>query len=126
MHVCFISQRIISATHMSFTSSRLFAEVPSLSPVIVYSPIDRETYGGNFENDVSNLALIEQSADQNNVCALADCANFAIQFADINYDDNYEDGTSKSAKINQLTFQTNSEPLDESEPTDDSEVEEEE
>ena len=46
----------------------------------------------------------------------------AIQFADIDYDDNYEDGASNNAKINQLTFQTNSEPLDKSEPTDDSQV----
>ncbi|CAN5467601.1 hypothetical protein BH18THE2_BH18THE2_13520 [soil metagenome] len=47
-----------------------------------------------------------------------------IIIADIDYDDNYEDGASDSAEVNQLTFQTKSEPLDESEPTDDSEVEE--
>ena len=47
-----------------------------------------------------------------------------IMIADIDYDDNYEGGALYCAKINQLTFQTKSEPLDESEPTDDSEVEE--
>ena len=39
-------------------------------------------------------------------------ANLAIQFADIDYVDNHEDGASNIAKINQITFQTNSEPLD--------------
>ena len=73
MHVSFISQRIISVAHMSFTSftsSRLFAEVP-YSHIFIYSRIDGEAFGGNFEDYVSNLILIEQSADQNNVCALA-------------------------------------------------------
>ena len=46
----------------------------------------------------------------------------AIQFADIDYDDKYEGGASNSAKINQLTFQKNSEQLVKSEPTDNSQV----
>lgn len=63
MFVSYLNE-LYPQNHMSFTSSRLFAEVSSLSPKLwVYSPIDRETHGGNLENDVSNLALIEQSAE---------------------------------------------------------------
>ncbi|MFZ0697724.1 MAG: hypothetical protein WAM88_11360 [Nitrososphaeraceae archaeon] len=49
-----------------------------------------------------------------------------LSFVDIVYDDNYEGGASNSAKINQLTFQKNSELLVKSDPTDNSQVEEEE
>ena len=73
-----------------------------------------------LSNDVSNLVLIRQSVDQNNVSA-----KLVIQFVDMVYDDNYERGASNSAKINQLTFQKNSELLVKSEPTDNSQVEEE-
>ena len=79
-----------------------------------------------MSNDVSNLLLIKQSVDQNNVSALADRAKVVIQFVDIVYDDNYEGGASNSAKIKQLTFQKNSELLVKSEPTDNSQVEEDE
>lgn len=78
-----------------------------------------------MSNDVSNLLLIKQSVDQNYVSALANRAKLVIQFVDMLYDDNYEGGASNSAKINQLTFQKNSELLVKSEPTDNSQVEEE-
>ena len=79
-----------------------------------------------MSNDVSNLLLIKQSVDQNNVSALANRAKLVIQFVDMVYDDNYERGASNSAKINQLTFQKKSELLVKSEPTDNSQVEDEE
>jgi hypothetical protein len=78
-----------------------------------------------LSNDVSNLLLIKLSVHQNNVSALANRAKLVIQFVYMVYDDNYEGGASNSAKINQLTFQKNSELLVKSEPTDNSQVEEE-